>query len=525
MRQPRSSGALTRLHGPAFGNDLSPCRASADSLGQPDQNALGASDVAEPIHVFVLDHFVDELRAVLAEPGERIVEVVHGEHDAEVTESVHRGVPVIGDHRRREKSREFDPAVAVWRPHHGGLDALVAESSDAPGPVPFDHGSPFEFEAQLGEKRDSGIKRFHHDADVVHPLKRHAAILAVRKDPRCGMSPRAVVTARWTALAAGHQDVLVAFVVERSAGKPAIESFEPQARDVEQPQPFVLGGPPERTGSTIVQGDVDSVIADAVVVRVRQRDAAVRVDMLAVQGGCDVMVEGERVPGEAAVRPKRCRDPLEAAATISPRGQMQQRPPRAVDQGRRLLDLELPYVSFTQVELDSLLNCAHSSLREHRRRRVDPYYAPARCLSYRDRNAPGANRKLDQWPVSLTGKPDVERDVSCDVSGRPVPVSVRQGVVPARHGNTNLRANEAAFGSASPLARVGWLSMPSGYSAGTGVRGPPSERSVDRLNRSLFSGSAISPRDTRTASSPIRQRRMEPLWSPAVATGGNRSQM
>ena len=70
---------------------------SADLLGQPDENALGASDVAEPIHVFVLDHFVDELRAVSAEPGERIVEVVHGEHDAEVAEGVHRCVPVIGD--------------------------------------------------------------------------------------------------------------------------------------------------------------------------------------------------------------------------------------------------------------------------------------------------------------------------------------------------------------------------------------------------------------------------------------------
>jgi hypothetical protein len=71
--------------------------------------------------------------------------------------------------------------VAVRRAHHGDLDALVAQSGDAPGPVSFDHGSPFEFEAQLGEKRDSGIKRFHHDADVVHPLKRHAAILADRK--------------------------------------------------------------------------------------------------------------------------------------------------------------------------------------------------------------------------------------------------------------------------------------------------------------------------------------------------------
>src|SRR5205823_6910916 len=152
------------------------------------------------------------------------------------------------------------------------------------------------------------------------------------------------------------------------------------------------------------------------------------------------MVESERVPGEAAVRPKRCRDPLEAAATIGPRGQMQQRPPRAVDQGRRILDFNLPYVSFTQVELDSRLNCAHSSLREHRRRRVDPYYTPARCPSNGDRNAPVANCKLDQWPVSITGKPDVERDVGSDASGRPVPVSVRQDVVPARHGNTNLRA-------------------------------------------------------------------------------------
>jgi hypothetical protein len=66
--------------------------ASADLLGEPDENALGASDVAEPIHVFVLDHFVDELGAVLAEPGQRIVEVVHREHDAEVAEGVYRPV-------------------------------------------------------------------------------------------------------------------------------------------------------------------------------------------------------------------------------------------------------------------------------------------------------------------------------------------------------------------------------------------------------------------------------------------------
>ena len=73
-----------------------------------------------------------------------------------------------------------------------------------------------------------------------------------------------------------------------------MESFQAQARDVEQPQPFVLGGPPERTGSITLQGDVDPVIADAVVDRVRQRCVGV----LTVYRGCDLMVEGERVPAK-----------------------------------------------------------------------------------------------------------------------------------------------------------------------------------------------------------------------------------
>ena len=51
-------------------------------LGEPDEKSFGAADVAEPIRVFVLDHFADELRAALPEPGERLVDVVHSEHDA-----------------------------------------------------------------------------------------------------------------------------------------------------------------------------------------------------------------------------------------------------------------------------------------------------------------------------------------------------------------------------------------------------------------------------------------------------------
>lgn len=36
-------------------------------LGESDENPFGARDVAEPIHVFVLNHFADELRAAFAE--------------------------------------------------------------------------------------------------------------------------------------------------------------------------------------------------------------------------------------------------------------------------------------------------------------------------------------------------------------------------------------------------------------------------------------------------------------------------
>jgi hypothetical protein len=52
------------------------------------------------------------------------------------------------------QSRELDPAVAVRRAHHGDLNALVTQSSDAPCPVSFDRGLAFELEAELAEERD-----------------------------------------------------------------------------------------------------------------------------------------------------------------------------------------------------------------------------------------------------------------------------------------------------------------------------------------------------------------------------------
>jgi hypothetical protein len=75
-----ASTARPRAHGQRGTPHIT--RRSAEFLGEPDEKSFGPPDVAEPIHVLVLDDFANELRAELAEPGERIVDVVHGEHDA-----------------------------------------------------------------------------------------------------------------------------------------------------------------------------------------------------------------------------------------------------------------------------------------------------------------------------------------------------------------------------------------------------------------------------------------------------------
>src|SRR3712207_1775849 len=70
--------ALRRAKGPLCRDGAAFC----ELFSEPDEKSFGSADVAEPIRVLVLNHFTDELRAVLTEPDEQLVDVVHGEHDA-----------------------------------------------------------------------------------------------------------------------------------------------------------------------------------------------------------------------------------------------------------------------------------------------------------------------------------------------------------------------------------------------------------------------------------------------------------
>ena len=57
---------------------------SVEFLGESDEKPFRRADLAEPIRVFITHYFAYELRAALAELFKRLVDVVHGEHDAEV---------------------------------------------------------------------------------------------------------------------------------------------------------------------------------------------------------------------------------------------------------------------------------------------------------------------------------------------------------------------------------------------------------------------------------------------------------
>jgi hypothetical protein len=146
-------------------------------FGESDEKPFRAADVAELIHVFILNNVAHKLRAVLVEPFQRVVDVVHGEHHAQVAKSIHRSIPVIRDDRRREKPGEFKPAMAVRRAHHGNLDALIAQSRDTSGPFSVDRGPPFEIEAELAKESDRRFKVIDDDGYVVHPFKRHGVNL------------------------------------------------------------------------------------------------------------------------------------------------------------------------------------------------------------------------------------------------------------------------------------------------------------------------------------------------------------
>lgn len=86
------------------GGRLFESRRSSQFLGKPDEQPFRPPDVAEPGGVFVLHDFAaHQLCTALLESNESSVQIVDGEHDAQVPQRVDGSGPVIGEDRGLEK--------------------------------------------------------------------------------------------------------------------------------------------------------------------------------------------------------------------------------------------------------------------------------------------------------------------------------------------------------------------------------------------------------------------------------------
>jgi len=129
---------------------------------------------------------------------------------------------------------------------------------------------------------------------------------------------------------------------------------------------------------------------------------------------------------KAPARQERSRHALEDAAPVGPRREVEECPVRAVDERRRLVELQLAHVAESEVEIGVQL----PRLREHRRRQVDADHGSPDRARDRRRDPSGPDRELDHRPVRLLRERAVERDVGRHVR-RPLVVPLRERLVPA----------------------------------------------------------------------------------------------
>src|SRR5215216_6429252 len=101
-----------------------PMEVSAELLGQSDDDALRATQEAEPVDVLVLRDLADEFGTVAAQAGNDVVDVVDSEHDAAYAQRVRRRAFRLGsDRRRRGALRALAAAVPAGGAPRRDLDA------------------------------------------------------------------------------------------------------------------------------------------------------------------------------------------------------------------------------------------------------------------------------------------------------------------------------------------------------------------------------------------------------------------
>lgn len=160
--------------------------ASREFLGQPNDNALGAADVGEPIRVLVLHDLAYQFGAMGKQVRDDVVDVVDGEHDAAHSELVHRRVLRTSSYRfRRVELVQLDQSVAVRcaQKREGSADILKPNESIYGGTL--DGRLTHQLESEFEKEGLHGFEVVDDDEDVIQSLDSHVSSIAeaVRGDP------------------------------------------------------------------------------------------------------------------------------------------------------------------------------------------------------------------------------------------------------------------------------------------------------------------------------------------------------
>src|SRR5215470_1736549 len=143
-------------------------------FGKRNDDALRAADVTEPVHVLILGYFAYELRAMSAQAGEDILNVVDGEHDATYAQRVHWCVlRLSSDRRRRVELVQLKPTVTVRGPHHRNLASNILQPNDTVHPTPLHGHLALQLHTKFDKECLRSLKVLDHDENVVHSFERH----------------------------------------------------------------------------------------------------------------------------------------------------------------------------------------------------------------------------------------------------------------------------------------------------------------------------------------------------------------
>jgi hypothetical protein len=102
------------------------------------------------------------------------VDVLDDEQDMADARCVRRHGRVVALERRRVVLRQLELYVAVRSLHHRDVRPYALEPVDAVHQAALDGRLALQLESELDEELGRGREVFDHDADVLHPLDRHA---------------------------------------------------------------------------------------------------------------------------------------------------------------------------------------------------------------------------------------------------------------------------------------------------------------------------------------------------------------